>query len=407
MIDHTQHEQPAPEMKVEPPLEKFAARNARYLRVLVTRLLQENELFSSFALGELQVYSAGKNVALGKAVLALDSVESPGWSKAYLVDGRTEPIRQGTIQQPATLLRKSFAVRTMPSRAILYVTARGLYELHVNGNRVGEHLLAPEWTVYDKRIQYQAYDVTSYVRAGENVLAANLAAGWYSGKVGLVPTRKAYGEVPQLLVHLELQNQSGQKQVVVSDGSWRRFSDGPIRSADIYDGETYDARKEVPGWDRPGFDDAAWKAAQVTPDTDAVELSWQRNDAIRAAQEIRPVSIRQSRPGVYIFDLGQNMVGWVQLKVNGPAQLSSCVTPRLSSPMVTCTPPTCGKPGKLTGTSCRARVRKFSNPTLPTTGSATSKSQGFPSRRPRRQLPGSCSIRRRPVWANSPLPASS
>lgn len=319
VIDHTQHEQPAPEMKLEPPLEKFAARNARYLRVLVTQLLQENELFSSFALGELQVFSAGKNVALGKTVLALDSVESPGWSKAYLVDGRTEPVRLGTVQQPATLLRKSFAVRSMPGRAILYVTARGLYELHVNGNRVGEHLLAPEWTVYDKRIQYQAYDVTSYLRAGENVLAANLAAGWYSGKVGLVPTRRAYGEVPQLLVHLELQDQGGQKQVVVSDGSWRRFSDGPIRSADIYDGETYDARKEVRGWDRPGFDDAAWKAAQVAPDNNTAELSWQRNDAIRAAQEIRPVSVRQSRPGVYIFDLGQNMVGWVRLKVNGPA----------------------------------------------------------------------------------------
>lgn len=319
VLDHTDHNQPTPPLKVEPPLERFAVRHARYVRVLVTRLLQENELFSSFALAEFKVYSGGENVALGKAALALDSAAGPGWSKAYLVDGRTEPIRMGTVQQPATLLRKSFSVGSAPRRALLYVTARGLYEIHVNGERVGDHLLAPEWTVYDKRSQYQAYDVTSYVRAGENVLAAHLAAGWYSGKVGLVPTRRAYGEVPQLLVHLELQNQDGQKQVVASDGSWRRFSDGPIRSADIYDGETYDARKEVRGWDRPGYDDTSWKAAQVTTDKNAVELSWQRNDAIRAAQEVRPVSIRQSHPGVYIFDLGQNMVGWVRLKVNGPA----------------------------------------------------------------------------------------
>ena len=319
VIDHTDRDQLTPDLKVEPILERFVPRTARYVRIVVTRLLAENELIAAFALAEMQVFSGDKNVAEGKTVLALDSTESPGWSKAFLVDGRITPVRLGRIEQPATFMRKSFVVAGRSRRAILYATARGLYEVRINGTRVGDHLLAPEWTVYDKRSQYQAYDVTSYIHVGENVLAAELSAGWFSGKVGLVPHRRAYGEVPEFLAHLEIQNEAGKKQVVATDKSWERFSDGPIRSADIYDGETYDARKAMPGWDRPAFRAANWKPVQVNTDEGAAELTWQRNDTIRAAQEIHPVAIKESRPGVYIFDLGQNMVGWVRIKARGPA----------------------------------------------------------------------------------------
>ena len=129
-------------------------------------------------------------------------------------------------------------------RATVYVTARGLYELRINGIRVGDHVLAPEWTDYTKRIQYQTYDVTSLVEKGDNAIGAFLAAGWYSGHVGLMPSRRIYGSVPELLMHLDVEFADGRTQSIVTDESWKCAHESPIVSSDVYDGETYDARKE-------------------------------------------------------------------------------------------------------------------------------------------------------------------
>lgn len=225
----------------------------------------------------------------------------------------------------ATYLRRSFRVAGQPRRAIAYVSALGLYELWLNGQRVGDHQLAPEWTDYTQRVQYQAYDVTSLVRQGENVAGAILADGWYAGGVGLAQMlvkkpRNIYGNATRLLLQLDLQPDSGSAIRVATDDAWRTTRGGPIRSADILNGETWDAQREMPGWDSPGFDDAAWNRAVIAvPPGGRPQLVAQPNDPIRVTQELQPIALTEPRPGVFVFDLGQNMVGWCRLTARGPA----------------------------------------------------------------------------------------
>ena len=264
VADETGHDSPWPQMGGEPATFHFPPVSARYVRVYVTRLCAENELFATFALGEIEVLSAGRNVALHKAVIALDSNEGPGYSKQYLTDGVLLPIRRKEIQQPATWMRKTFRIDAPVRRATVFVTARGVYELHINGKKIGDHILAPEWTSYLIRSQYQGYDVTTAVQQGENAVGAVLSHAWYAGRVGLMPHRRLYGMTPELLLHLDVELASGKHLVIVSDESWKRSKNGPILSADVYDGETYDARKEMAGWDTAKFNDDGWKPAVVS-----------------------------------------------------------------------------------------------------------------------------------------------
>lgn len=318
VVDMTQQDLVGPLMNRAAPTYRFAPANARYIRLVVTRLHAENELFSSFALAEMQVLSNGENLALGKPVIALDTLDGPGWSKANLVDGVTSPIRSRAINQPTAMFRKSFSVDSDIRRATVYATARGLYELRINGKRVGDHVLAPEWTDYSKRIQYQTYDVTSLLQRGDNAVGAYLAAGWYSGHVGLLPVRRIYGSVPEFLMHLDVEFADGHKQSIVTDESWKMARESPIVSSDVYDGETLDARKEEPGWDAARFDDSTW--APVTTTADGTEaLVSQKNEPLRVTGDLKPIAITQPSPGVYIFDSGQNHSGWTRLRVKGPA----------------------------------------------------------------------------------------
>lgn len=318
VVDRTGAEQPQPRAG-EAPVYAFEAVSARHVRLTITRLVQENEMISDAALAEMEVLDGERNVAQGAAVTALDSLEEPGWSKAFLVDGRTRSTPGEEVLEPAALLRKSFQLGAAVRSATAYVTARGLYELRINGSRVGERLLAPEWTSYHKRVQYQAYDVTPLLRPGANAIGATLGAGWYTGRVGLMPRRYLYGTRPQLLLRLEAVLADGRTVAVVSDESWRLSTDGPVRSSDILDGEVYDARKEMPGWDAPGFDDSGWRQAAADQGLGEAELVWQPNEPIRVMKEIVPVRRTQPKPGVYVFDIGQNIVGWCSFRFNGPA----------------------------------------------------------------------------------------
>jgi alpha-L-rhamnosidase len=296
----------------------FSPSQARYVRIYVTRLCAENELFANFALAEMKVLANGKNLASGKKVIAKDSAEEPGWSKEFLTDGIIEAVRMKVVRQPATWIRKEFQVKGSVKRATVFATARGVYELHLNGRRIGSHILAPEWTSYHKRSQYQGYDVTPELQQGANAIGGVLSHGWYAGRVGLMPNRRVYGKIPELLVQLDIEYADGHHQVVVTDGTWRRTDKGPIVSTDVYDGETYDARKEMTGWDKPGYNDSSWKPAVVSTDHEEALLSWQPNEPILAHRELKPISMLEPVRGVYIFDLGQNMVGHVRLRVNGP-----------------------------------------------------------------------------------------
>jgi alpha-L-rhamnosidase len=218
---------------------------------------------------------------------------------------------------PVRHMRTAFALDSRPTRARAYVSARGLYELRLNGERVGDAELAPGWTEYHHRVLYQCYDVTTLARHGENVLGGLLAEGWFSGFVGSDAQRPArhYGDAPQLLVQVVLDFADGSRRVVATDGTWRE-RDGSIRFADLLMGEYVDARAELTGWDRPGYDDTGWHPVLVA-DQDTSVLEATPDQPVRVVQELSPLSVERRPDGTYLVDLGQNMVGRVRLTVRG------------------------------------------------------------------------------------------
>jgi alpha-L-rhamnosidase len=235
------------------------------------------------------------------------------WQAAWITPDWDEDT---TRPQPAPLLRKAFRLRGTVRQARAYVTSLGLYELELNGQRVGDEVLTPGWTSYDTRLQYQTYDVTAHLRTGENAIGVALGDGWYRGYIGFSGQRNAYGDRLAALVQLHITYADGRTEVVGSDATWKATT-GPIRMADIYNGEHYDARLEPEGWSQPGFDDRAW-AGTRTLDHPKTILVAPAGPPVRKIQEIKPVAIWQTPAGETVFDFGQNMVGWVRLKVAGP-----------------------------------------------------------------------------------------
>ncbi|MGP4026031.1 family 78 glycoside hydrolase catalytic domain [Actinomadura sp. 3N407] len=230
-------------------------------------------------------------------------------------DDRTERTRH---LLPCSHLRKPFVLDgRRPVRARAYVSARGLYELRLNGHRVGDVELAPGWTEYDRRVQYQTYDVGHLLNADENVVGAVLADGWWSGFVGFDARHQAthYGDAPQLIVQLLLDFPDGSRRWVLSDGGWHEHA-GPIRYSDMLMGEYVDAREELPGWDRPGYDDAGWTPVAVA-DTSTGVLEAAADQPVRVLEELPARSVRRRGDDRFIVDLGQNMVGRVRLTVRG------------------------------------------------------------------------------------------
>ncbi len=216
---------------------------------------------------------------------------------------------------PPPWFRKTFTLDKPVKRAVVYVTARGLFELHANGKRVGEDVFAPEWTDYSKRIQYRTYDVTSLLREGENAIGAVVGDGWYSGYVGWRRVRGYYGFQNSLLLQLEVEFADGTTRMIITDEGWK-CSVGPIISSDFMQGEDYDARLEMPGWDTAGFDDSSWSPV-ITVEKPQAPLVSQPSEPVQVTEYIRPVSVSEPRKGVYVFDLGQNIAGWVRLRVKG------------------------------------------------------------------------------------------
>lgn len=218
--------------------------------------------------------------------------------------------------QPAPLLRRKFSAKSEIISGRIYVTSLGLYELRLNGQRVGDAVLTPGWTSYDHRLQYQTYDVTGLVRQGDNVLGAILGDGWYRGHMGFTGERNLYGNSLALLLQLHLTYADGCVEIIGSDGQWRAMH-GPVLMSDIYMGETYDARQEKPGWDNVGYDDSDWLGMRQLDHPKEIVVA-QDGPFIRRHERLRPIQILHSPKGETILDFGQNMVGWVQMRVRGP-----------------------------------------------------------------------------------------
>ena len=222
----------------------------------------------------------------------------------------------GPLPEPAAYLRRVFPVAKSIRRARLYVTALGSYRVFLNGQRVGADVMTPDFTDYRKRVLYQVYDVSSLLRNGGNVVAALLGDGWYGS--GLTWVGMHFFPPPdRLLGQLEVDYSDGSHDSVVSDGSWKS-SPSAIRRSDLYSGEVYDARLEQPGWQQADFNDSTWKPATLA-DAPEIAVSSQITDPARVVSTLRPKQITHLPNGTYVFDMGQNMVGWATLKLKGAA----------------------------------------------------------------------------------------
>jgi alpha-L-rhamnosidase len=232
---------------------------------------------------------------------------------------RSERTRRLT---PPVQFRREFSLAAAPGRARAYVAARGVYELRVNGTKAGDQELAPGWTEYRRRIQYQAYDITGLLRAGRNAVAITVADGWWCGYVGGDTRQHArhYGVRPELIAEITADD------VTVGTGTEWRYGDGAIRYADLLMGSRTDTRAATAGWDRPGFDDASWPRA-VLSQTPDVTLAAQPDQPVRVTLTLPAVSVRRvdGAGGVAgvggaagerrVVDFGQNMAGRVRLTV--------------------------------------------------------------------------------------------
>jgi len=245
------------------------------------------------------------------------------WQNALLDDsewqatwiGRNYPTDAvtGNTKVRARYLRKEFSVGGNVAKATLYICGLGLYEAYMNGKRVGNAVLAPTPTDYNHSVRYNTYDVTNQVNNGGNAIGVVLGNGRYVAM--RVPGILHFG-LPQLLAQLEIITTDGRRHLIVTDTSWKITSEGPIGNNNEYDGEEYDSRRRMPGWDKAGFDDSSWQQAEAVAAPKG-KLMAQVNPNIRVMDKVRPVSVTEQRPGVYIVDMGQNMVGWLRFRLHG------------------------------------------------------------------------------------------
>jgi alpha-L-rhamnosidase len=216
------------------------------------------------------------------------------------------------------LLRHEFAVKSEVKSARLYVTALGAYEVHINGRRVGDEVLAPGWMDFREHVAYQAYDVTQYVRAGKNAIGAYLAPGWYTTPLMWYRQGFNYGDTsPALKAQLRIEHGDGSVEWVATDESWKADVSA-ILKAEIYDGESYDARREQAGWDAASFRDGSWKAVQTIAPKEPAIVS-QFFPPVRVEKVLSAKVVSSPKAGTYIYDFGQNLAGVASLRAQGPA----------------------------------------------------------------------------------------
>ncbi|HET7625075.1 MAG TPA: family 78 glycoside hydrolase catalytic domain [Verrucomicrobiae bacterium] len=259
--------------------------------------------------------------------------EMPGWTNTDFDDGAWTTAKKlgpagmdpwknivapESRRLPARWLRKDFTVKKRIRRAMVYYSGLGDSELYLNGGKVGDAVLSPAVSEYEKRVFYVTADVTKQLKRGANALGVVLGNGrFYSPRSRLYAGMSSYGS-PKLLLQLHIEFTDGSSSEIVSDMSWKLTTNGPIVANNEYDGEEYDARKEFDNWSRAGFDDSKWQNAKPVSAPEG-KLVAQMIEPIRVTQTLKPIAVTEPKPGVFIFDLGQNMVGWCRLKISGPS----------------------------------------------------------------------------------------
>jgi alpha-L-rhamnosidase len=214
-------------------------------------------------------------------------------------------------------LRKPFALHRRVERARLYASAFGVYEVLINDKKAGRDVLAPGFTDYDKRVLFQTHDVTDLVQEGDNVIGAIVGGGWCTA--GLGGRSGACGsEPPRVMIQLEVTLSDGSLHTLVTDESWGSHA-GPVVASHLYDGEKYDARLEMPAWSTPRFDARDWQPVQQYDREQERDLVADRGPPLRVMEDLEPLGMTEPTPGVYVFDFGQNVVGWARIAVTAPA----------------------------------------------------------------------------------------
>jgi alpha-L-rhamnosidase len=254
----------------------------------------------------------------------------PGWEKPGYLDAGWQAAKElgpygmepwkeagylNAHRLPARLLRKEFAVNKTVRRATVYFSGLGTSELYLNGAKVGDAVLSPGLTDYDKHVLYVTHDVTAQLAQGKNAIGILLGNGRYYAPRGQADTRD-FG-YPKARLQLNVDYSDGTRLSISTDETWKLSTNGPIRANNEYDGEEYDARMELPGWNRAGLDASKWETAQAVAAPAGI-LAAQMAEPLRVTETLKPTSVKQLKPGVYIYDMGQNLVGWCRLRVNGP-----------------------------------------------------------------------------------------
>lgn len=241
------------------------------------------------------------------------------WQAKWVGYDKTSP--WDSMNQHARLsaryLRKEFQSSSSIKNATVYIVGLGLYELFINGSKVGNNVLAPAPTDYRKTVLYNTYDVTSMLHNGNNAIGATLGNGrfFYMQQKHKVEKLNTFG-FPKLLLQLEIEYANGTKQIIVSDETWKLNIDGAIRTANEYDGEEYDATKELTGWNNSSYNDSKWLTPELVKEPDGTIRS-QMSEPMKVMKTIKPVSIKKRNNGTYILDMGQNFAGWLQIRVRG------------------------------------------------------------------------------------------
>jgi len=251
-------------------------------------------------------------------------LNSGDWTGQWINDGKLNPTNDADFYQedPAPLFRRELSLTKPVRRARLYISGLGYYEASLNGQRVGDHVLDPGWTMYDKRVLYSSYDVSDQLHQGTNCLGVTIGNGWWNPlPLRLWGRRDLRNELaigrPRLIAQLNVEYTDGTVRSFASDASWK-VADGPLLRNSIYLGEVYDARKELPGWNQGGFNDSAWRSPKVATEPIG-QLRSQSQPPIRVRETFPAVAVTEPQPGVFIYDLGQNFSGWAGFRFRAPA----------------------------------------------------------------------------------------
>jgi alpha-L-rhamnosidase len=260
----------------------------------------------------------GKSEWSQPASWTMGLTESSDWQAQWtgLDKSFAGDVTTGKTRLSARYFRKEFDAAQQPVKATVYISGLGLYKLYINGKKIGgEQELAPTPTDYTRSVKYNTFDVTGEIVQGKNAIATALGNGRYFSF--RQPGARHFG-FPKMILQLELTYADGTVQTILSDNSWKVTADGPVRANSEYDGEEYDARKELTGWNIAGFDDSAWQQSELVQ-APGGKIEAQLNRNIKVMETIQPKGIKEIKPGMYILDMGQNMVGWVTMKVKGQA----------------------------------------------------------------------------------------